>query len=279
MGKHAFLIIAHNEFEILQELIYALDDCDNDIYVHIDKKVKNLPQLKAEISKLQILQDRIDVRWGHPSLVRCELTLLEKALQSENRYDFLHIISGLHFPLYDKESFKEFFKPFIGFSIVQPIPYSEEEIKKRLGNYHYFLKYYMSGPKIIRNVDRALWKLSLYVQKQIRMRRDYSYFHGKSSNWVCISHEAARIIVQDKNLIMRRFHRTYCADEYFVMSVLGEHNLPTAQVPNLLYQEFKQGNPRIFKEEDYSLLKESKCIYARKFTTKSLTLIEKLKNG
>lgn len=29
---HAYLIIAHNEFEVLQKLIEALDDPRNDIY-------------------------------------------------------------------------------------------------------------------------------------------------------------------------------------------------------------------------------------------------------
>ena len=38
--RHAYLIIAHNEPEILQMLISALDDARNDIYVHIDKKSK-----------------------------------------------------------------------------------------------------------------------------------------------------------------------------------------------------------------------------------------------
>ncbi|SCN26461.1 hypothetical protein N3C_2841 [Clostridium sp. N3C] len=40
-GKHAYLIIAHNNFYILEELIKLLDDTRSDIYIHIDKKVKN----------------------------------------------------------------------------------------------------------------------------------------------------------------------------------------------------------------------------------------------
>lgn len=40
MKKHAYLIIAHNDFEILENLIILLDDMRNDIYIHIDVKVK-----------------------------------------------------------------------------------------------------------------------------------------------------------------------------------------------------------------------------------------------
>ena len=41
MQKHAYLIMSHNDFYILEKLLRLLDDRRNDIYVHIDKKVKN----------------------------------------------------------------------------------------------------------------------------------------------------------------------------------------------------------------------------------------------
>ena len=77
--KHAWLVIAHNEFEILQMLIDALDHPESDIYVHIDKKVKELPVLHASKSKLQVLEKRLDVRWGSVSQIECELLLFETA--------------------------------------------------------------------------------------------------------------------------------------------------------------------------------------------------------
>ena len=38
---HAVMIIAHNQFELLKKLILALDDERNDIFIHIDAKVKD----------------------------------------------------------------------------------------------------------------------------------------------------------------------------------------------------------------------------------------------
>ena len=52
--KHAFLIIAHNKFNQLQLLLNLLDDERNDIYVHIDKKVKDLPHLYIKFAGLII---------------------------------------------------------------------------------------------------------------------------------------------------------------------------------------------------------------------------------
>ena len=42
--KHAFLIIAHNEYPILEVLLSMLDDERNDIYLHIDKRAVGLYQ-------------------------------------------------------------------------------------------------------------------------------------------------------------------------------------------------------------------------------------------
>ena len=40
--KSAFLIMAHSNFDMLKLLVTQLDYKDNDIYIHIDKKVVTL---------------------------------------------------------------------------------------------------------------------------------------------------------------------------------------------------------------------------------------------
>ena len=45
--KHAYLIMAHHEFEVLGKLIQAIDDKRNDIFIHFDAKLKSYPVLKA----------------------------------------------------------------------------------------------------------------------------------------------------------------------------------------------------------------------------------------
>lgn len=54
MKKHAYLIIAHNEFELLKLLVSQIDDVRNDIYIHIDKKVRKnkYKKVKEEINNL-----------------------------------------------------------------------------------------------------------------------------------------------------------------------------------------------------------------------------------
>ena len=42
MNRHAYLIMAHHQFDFLKELLSALDDEANDIYLHLDQKAGNL---------------------------------------------------------------------------------------------------------------------------------------------------------------------------------------------------------------------------------------------
>ena len=62
--KHAYLIMAHHEFEVLGKLVQAIDDKRNDIFIHFDAKLKSYPVLKAHNANLYILEKRIDIHWG-----------------------------------------------------------------------------------------------------------------------------------------------------------------------------------------------------------------------
>lgn len=281
MHKQAFLIIAHNEFEMLQRLINALDDESNDIYVHIDARVKTMPLLQTACSHLTVLSNkRIKIIWGHVSQIKCEILLMQTALESGHHYDFFHIISGTHYPLVSRQELAVFFNLYIGQSVLQQMPTCEEEKRMRFGRYHLFMQYFISGPKIIKNVYRFCWRVNLFVQKRLHVVRDYSYIKSKASNWCSLSDETVRTIVAEKEKLVKRFSYTFCADEYFVPSVLAEHMHPVVYTDKLLFLDFVRGNPRFLNEGDYFNIKNSGCVFGRKFTIpQSVTLIEKLKDG
>ncbi|MGN1262595.1 MAG: glycosyl transferase, partial [Prevotella sp.] len=63
--RHAYLIMAHNEWDLLNTLLSLIDDERNDIFLHIDKKVKHMPELyRPKHSGLYFTPERYDVRWG-----------------------------------------------------------------------------------------------------------------------------------------------------------------------------------------------------------------------
>ena len=116
MQKHAYMIIAHNEFDLLEILVRLLDDPRNDIYVHIDAKVKDFDfkffQALTQYSGLRFTPRRISATWGDFSLVNTELLLLQTAVAGEDPaqpYAYYHLISGVDLPIKSNDDIHAFF--------------------------------------------------------------------------------------------------------------------------------------------------------------------------
>ena len=92
--KHAFLIIAHNEYPVLEVLLSMLDDERNDIYLHIDKRATELFQqikkVKMQKAGFYLIENPIKVYWGDISQVQVEYLLFETAL-SHGPYAYYHL--------------------------------------------------------------------------------------------------------------------------------------------------------------------------------------------
>ena len=101
MNKHAYLIIAHNEPEVLRTLLAMLDDVRNDIFVHIDRRAcsvyESIKDYKVEHSALIFLEHPIAVYWGDISQVQVEYMLFERAF-SQGPYAYYHLLSGVDLP-------------------------------------------------------------------------------------------------------------------------------------------------------------------------------------
>lgn len=64
--KHAYMVMAHNQIELLKILLSKLDTEENDIIVHIDKK-SNIEEsdLNGIMKKASLyFANRVSVTWG-----------------------------------------------------------------------------------------------------------------------------------------------------------------------------------------------------------------------
>lgn len=274
--KHAYLILAHNEFGVLQELINALDVKENDIYIHIDKKIKILPDIRTCESSLYILDDRINVKWGHISMIESEYKLFEAAFASKVNYAYYHLISGVHFPLKAQSEIHEYFNQEKGKSILSPLPWNESEINKKIGFYHFFASGIKDESKLIRITSNLLWRFFLRIQKNI-ISRNTNKFSGKYSNWVSISSKDVIYILNFKDKVLKSFKYTLCPDELFIPYIFKINNIEFIE-RNLLFQEFIKASPKILNHSDFETIIESKALFARKFNNESIDIINKIKN-
>lgn len=265
--KHAWLIIAHNEFGILQRLISALDAKDCDFYIHIDKKVKVLPKLNVENGKLMMQKERIDVHWGSVSQIKCELALLEAAA-ADQEHNYYHIISGTTLPLKPLDVIEAYLAQFPGSCIMSGLCKDEtyqETLKIR--RYNLFLNNYTSeGFK--GKVSQFFWKSSIAIQRLLGIEANKGRSFFKASNWLSMTQEAVDYVISRKNDILKTYRYSFCGDEYFIPSELMASPFKDKVVNSEKYllHNISRSNASTYHLDEYAGLCESGYLFARKFT-------------
>ena len=268
--KHAWLVIAHNEWSILQRLVSLLDAPECDFYIHIDRKVPSLPQIRAEEGRVIFLPDRIDVRWGSVSQIRCELALFEAAVAG-GPYDYYHIISGTTLPLKPFAQIDAYFQAHGGqcfFSgLGQDTPY-QETLKVR--RYNLFLRGYASRNAVRQRVCQFLWRSAIAVQRGLGIETNRGQRFYKASNWVSLTEDAAAWLVNNKGAILKKYRYSFCGDEYFVPSELMASPLKDTIIndANYLLHNISRSNASTYSLDEYGALCKTDYLFARKFSTK-----------
>lgn len=299
MLRHAYLIIAHSNWDQLTILLDALDAKNHTIYIHIDKKVKNVPldKLKnaVKFSHIYIYQE-YKVYWGSYALVQTELFLFEKAHQQH--FDYYHLLSGADLPIKSQQYIDDFFEKRKGFEFVHfdtdERLKNDKEIGRRTRLYH-FLQNYRRRYKIsvVNSFFTFLERVLLVIQLLLGVNRmkKYSEFVIKyGSQWVSITDDLVSYILKNKKIIDEIFSCTNCADELFIQTLvynseyknkLYNKNFDDDNCGNMRLVDIKKrgknGNPYIWKISDLNEIKNSPCLFARKFDkNKDIKIIEKV---
>lgn len=266
--RHAWLIIAHNEFGILQRLISALDSSESDIFVHIDKKVAVLPELHAEKSYLDVLHGRVDVRWGSVRQIQCEFALLEAAAIN-GPYDYYHIISGTTLPLKGMSEINQYFETKKGKSTCTRLYKSslyQETLKVR--RYNLFLNNYASDNAFLKSCSQFLWKSSIAIQRILGIEVNRSKEFYKASNWLSLTEEATQYLLSREKEILKIYRYSFCGDEYFVPSELmaSAYKDRIISDDHYLLHDIVRSNASVFHLAEYDELCKTDYLFARKFT-------------
>lgn len=264
--KHAYLIIAHNEFPVLQQLISSLDDERNRIFIHIDRKVKKLPDLKTKHARLHVLQNRLRVEWGHHSQIYTELVMFEAALAHKD-CSFFHLISGTHMPLYSQDYIHRFFSAYNDKQLLSPLDTDETEIEAKMMRYNFFVNQKVTSPKNGGMLSHYGWRFLRAVQRYLNVYRNRNYEYRKAANWLSLSRNAVTLLVSRKSEIKRKYRFSMCADEFFVPSELYNSELRNTMIfsDRLLKHEINT-HAIVYRLEDVPKLIASECLYARKLS-------------
>ncbi len=272
-SKHAYLIYTHNNFRVLEKLLRSLDDERNDIYLHIDKKVKEfnaiVEKLKTIVirASLYILENRTDVRWGEVSQIKAELALYREASNRE-KYHYYHLLSGVDMPLRSQNEIHAFFDKRQDEEFITFMPYSCSPIDR--------VRYLTLFPICRREwttrgaIMRIANKWSYKIQKAIRFNytKHYKDTLRWGSNWCSLTDDAVRYILNymDKNIKWYRFSKN--GDEIYKQTILYNSAFKDkiSDLGYLRVVDWDRAKPYTFTKEDYNLLINSEnSFFARKF--------------
>ena len=276
MLRHAYLIIAHNNFEILRKQMLLLDSENADFYIHMDSKTKDfdfeafsrVPQ-KSKV----FFTERTDVQWGGYSQINCELVLLKAAVP--NHYDYYHLLSGVDMPVKPRKYIESFFEEHKGkeFICFRENPNDYFRLRSRYMGHHfaYDSPFDAKFNETVKFVNRAVCVMT--------PRRHYfpkdAYRYG--SNWFSITDAFAKHVVSQEPLIRKQFLHTCCCDEIFLQTLCFNSDYRERVYAGTGYSEFEdgclrfidfnRGRPYIFKLDDFDELISAgpNTLFARKF--------------
>lgn len=284
MEKHAYLIIAHGQIELLKTLIKCLDYQYNDIYIHLDKKWNNVDfdvlYGIAKKSKIYILENRIDVRWGTYSLIECELSLLKASCPKH--YQYYHLMSGVDLPLKTQTEIHKYFNDRIGTEFVHfDAPKCDKKTYTRISKYHFFINR-------SRNILlKLIYILLVALQFGVDRGKKYNLTFQKGAQWFSITDKLAQYVLSQEAQIQKIFKYSYCADELFLQTIVANSSFLSKVAPNNFCDNYetiqycidwKRGTPYTFRTSDYQELMDSNMCFARKFDINvDLEIIHKIK--
>lgn len=274
--KHAYLIICHQDNNLLKKIIELIDDIRNDIFIHVDAKIKtfDFEKIKKYSKKSNIIfAPRVDVEWAMYSLVDAELILFKTAKNNGN-YDYYHLISGADLPLKSQNYIHNFFDNLNEEAIHV---FKEDTVKleniERYQTYYFFKRNLRTKYFVKYRIDRYLAK----IQVLLKIKRNKNINFQKGHNWVSVTDEFVDYLLSKKDWIESTYKNTFCPDESYIQTIALNSHFKDRLIMDdqdnsisgcLREIDWARGNPYVFRENDYDMLKKSKSIFARKFDEK-----------
>ncbi len=273
--KHAFLIIAHNNFEHLARLIGTLDHPQVRFYVNVDAKVPLPGQLASmpTINPIEILHRR-RVNWGDQSQVVTELELFAKAFEDEEN-EWFHLLSGNDFPLKPIDELLRFYEQAEGadcFMETEPIP---PHLADRVELFHFRVRRPAERPGIISKLTDKF--LALQVRVGIKRKPGAKGGYRYGSNWVDMRRNAVNCLLEKQKEILRSTKFTQCADEIYKQTALEDSGLRIVN-DNLRYIDWsaRKPSPKSLGPADFDAMMSSGKLFARKFDAEDSPLLREM---
>ncbi len=286
--KHAILILAHNNFSVITALLQQLDTEEIDIYIHINKKVKNYPKFEwisqMKYAKLYFVK-RFKISYCNYTMVRGVVSLLKES--SKRKYDYYHLISGSDLLIKKQKDFLNFFdnnagKEFVSFCY----KYTDDKVKYK----NYFISLGRQKSKTLSLTFIYIRRILINIQRKLKIqnKKITCYEVKKGADWYSITHSAVEYLLKEEPKFKKAFYRAYCPTEFFAATILYNSPFKNSfyglEMENdndqcLRHIDWDRGLPYTYTIEDKEILLNSKAMFARKFDeNKDMEIVEFLRD-
>jgi len=271
--KHAFLVIAHQDQRLLQQLVSLLDDDRNAVYVLIDSKSNLQGHVLSTKYASLTLMPKVPVYWGGVSTIGAELDVLRAA--SAGGYHYYHLISGADLPIVSQDRLHDRLED-SDLEYVDVDPGCEAFARWKVAYYHPLVEtrpYRRCWP--YRMIGHAFIKLQAKVGIDRTRRTRTRFSHG--SAFFSITHALAQYVLERERWVRARFKYTVTCDEVFIQTlamrspfqsrIAGRNGLKTGNLRYIDWERKDKNSPYTFRMTDLDELKEASehYLFARKF--------------
>lgn len=293
-----YILLAHNQPELLYRIISKLEHPNSFFYVHIDKNSDILPfkEILKDINNVYFLSNhqREEGLWGGFGIVKASISAMRKIVE-QNRSGYTVLLSGQDYPIQDNLKIKSFFKNTqCNFIESNPMPLKKwyyggmdrlTEYRINLSSKRYD---YVKIPSIwdskfynLKNLEKCYAliirnmsdKLKLLIKKR---KAPYHILPYAGSQWWALPFNTISKIlkfIDDKPNFIKYHQHTLLSDEIFFQSIVEHLKLQdnTMEIKNsITYINWTKKNttlPVTFTTDDKDELAEAakSFLFARKF--------------
>jgi core-2/I-Branching enzyme len=296
----AYLILAHNQPNLLIREVERLNQGNAHFFIHIDKKSgQDLLFLKehfAAWNNVTIVSGE-KIFWMGFNMVRATIRLLQMAYSSAVQFKYYVLLSGQDHPIKTNEYINAFFeKHNCDFISYNSIEYLDDVFKNKVSYYHYFDNAYYNP----RSANRIPWLVRLYygahrrLDKYLPARRFYkNYTPYFGSQWFALTSDTVKYVLdflaRNKKYIRfmkftegpdevffqtiilnsERKHHVYDYDDYTAwLKTKEDGSVFVHKYSSLRYMDWSEDlkvKPAVLDSSYYETLAASNDLFARKF--------------
>lgn len=210
-------------------------------------------------------------------MVNAEMLLFRES-NRHGPYLYYHLLSGVDLPIKTQDYIHAFMdmhkgKLFIGYSPNNE--HLQRHIKRCVGRYWVMDRWARTDNLFMYRARKLVNKLVGFIPR--KLQEDFR----KGTNWVSVTEDCVRFLLENEGLIRRRFNHSHLVDEIFLHTIVYA-NLSLRKCLFCPESEFKgcmreidwsRGHPYTWTFADKELLNRSDALFARKFSEEDLDIV------